>query len=197
MSPRPCHILLVRHARTDWNVTGRRQSHRDVPLDDVGLAMARALAEHGPFHGVSAIYTSDLARAAQSAAPIAERLGLTPRPDMRLRESRAEPAPCETYPVLPFPLEQESAEHVTARMVQCLDEIVRRHAGERVAVVSHGGAIRRFLGAVIGGYQAPPSVTNTAICHLEHHAGQWSAPRLFDCDHLQRAGLASAGHDAG
>ena len=79
-------VVLLRHGRTGHNATGRIQGQLDVALDDVGRAQARAVAEvladADPFR----IVTSDLARAADTAAAIAERSGSPLVTDPRLRE---------------------------------------------------------------------------------------------------------------
>jgi probable phosphoglycerate mutase len=77
---------LVRHGETDWNRSGRAQGHTDVPLNTLGHAQAKAvagvLAELEP----TRLWSSDLARAWQTAEAIAEATGLTVEPDPRLRE---------------------------------------------------------------------------------------------------------------
>jgi glucosyl-3-phosphoglycerate phosphatase len=82
----PRRVLLWRHGRTRWNVEHRFQGQADPPLDDVGrqqaVASARPLAEYSP----SAIVSSDLCRAVQTARPLAELLGLPVMLDRRLRE---------------------------------------------------------------------------------------------------------------
>jgi len=79
-------LVVLRHGRTAWNATGRFQGQADIPLDERGLAQAEqaagVLAELAP----SAIYSSDLARARQTAGPLAHRCGLPVVTDQRLRE---------------------------------------------------------------------------------------------------------------
>jgi glucosyl-3-phosphoglycerate phosphatase len=82
----PRRVLLWRHGRTRWNVEHRFQGQADPPLDDVGkqqaTAGARLLAGFAP----TAIASSDLCRAVQTARPLAELLGLSVALDPRLRE---------------------------------------------------------------------------------------------------------------
>jgi broad specificity phosphatase PhoE len=79
-------VLLWRHGRTRWNVEHRFQGQADPPLDEVGrqqaVVSARLLAAYSP----TAIVTSDLHRAVQTARPLAELLGLPVVLDPRLRE---------------------------------------------------------------------------------------------------------------
>jgi ferrochelatase len=70
-------IFVVRHGQTEWNRDERFRGRADVPLNDTGIAQARATAARlAREQGVAAVYSSPLSRAYQTAAPIAERLGL-------------------------------------------------------------------------------------------------------------------------
>jgi probable phosphoglycerate mutase len=79
-------VLLWRHGRTRWNVEHRFQGQADPPLDEVGkqqaVASARLLVAYSP----TAIVSSDLCRAVQTARPLADLLGLPVILDPRLRE---------------------------------------------------------------------------------------------------------------
>jgi broad specificity phosphatase PhoE len=79
-------VVLLRHGRTDWNAQRRFQGQEDIPLDALGLEQAQtaalALARHTP----ALVLSSDLDRAAQTAAPLAAALGLDVHLDPRLRE---------------------------------------------------------------------------------------------------------------
>jgi probable phosphoglycerate mutase len=79
-------LVLWRHGRTAWNAQGRAQGQRDVPLDDVGVEQARAAAARLASLGPSAIVSSDLLRAADTAAELARLTGLDVVYDRRLRE---------------------------------------------------------------------------------------------------------------
>ncbi len=72
----PSRLLLVRHGQSEWNAQGRWQGQADPPLTDVGRAQARAAAH--ALGAVDAIFSSDLQRAAETAAIISEQLGVGP-----------------------------------------------------------------------------------------------------------------------
>ena len=78
----------MRHGETEKNRAGVWQGQLDVPLSEVGRRqIARLAARLRRFTTrFDRLYTSDLARARESAAILGEALGLTPIPDPRLRE---------------------------------------------------------------------------------------------------------------
>lgn len=67
-------VVLVRHVETEWNAVGRRQGQLDSPLTRKGSAQAAALARRMHGRGIDRIYSSPLARARQTATPIAATL---------------------------------------------------------------------------------------------------------------------------
>jgi broad specificity phosphatase PhoE len=85
-----CELLLIRHAESEWNASGRWQGHADPPLTPRGLAQAATLGESlDQMLGderPQLLLSSDLRRAWQTASAVGERLGIAPRADPRLRE---------------------------------------------------------------------------------------------------------------
>lgn len=81
-------LWLLRHGQTDWNLTGRWQGQTsEAPgLNDMGRAQTLAACDQWTDVSFSAIYSSDLLRARQTAELIAESLGLTVTLEPRLRE---------------------------------------------------------------------------------------------------------------
>jgi probable phosphoglycerate mutase len=82
-------LLLLRHGRTGWNAQSRFQGQIDIELDDVGRAQAARAAELLARLRPDALVSSDLGRAAATAAAVAERTGLPVQHDQRLRETYA------------------------------------------------------------------------------------------------------------
>jgi broad specificity phosphatase PhoE len=82
-------IWLARHGETDANAEHRVQGSIDPPLNDRGREQARELAERASGLGIQALYTSQLQRARETAAIVAQMLDLgEPRVDARFAESR-------------------------------------------------------------------------------------------------------------
>ena len=163
-------LLLVRHGETDWNAEGRLQGHTDRPLSDYGRRQAQQLAAEVEAEELEAIYSSDLARARETAEIVGERLELPVVLDPDLREkdwgtweglSAVERDRVEFV--------GESTEAHQERMLRALRRISERHPGDgRVLVVTHGGSMRRVQTAAMG--MALPVVENCGrwLCAYEN-----------------------------
>lgn len=162
-------ILLARHGETDDNVAPQRfQGQRDTPLNDHGRAQARELAERLAAHDppITSLWCSDLSRARETAEIVGARLGLTPRPDARLREGwRGEwegflfeeiaARDPERYAAWRAPDAEigfrfpggESLAEQQARVLAALADIAAATTGDDgiALVVCHGGSIRTVL----------------------------------------------------
>jgi broad specificity phosphatase PhoE len=79
-------IIIWRHGRTEWNVVNRFQGQADIPLDAVGQGQAVRAAEVLAGFRPASLYSSDLSRCYQTAAVLAQRIGLEIITDKRLRE---------------------------------------------------------------------------------------------------------------
>ena len=158
----------MRHGETDWNAEGRLQGHTDRPLNAYGRRQATELAQRLAGEGADAIYTSDLARATETAQILGARLGLTVVVDPDLREKN-----WGTWEGLTgdervhVEFEGESTEEHRDRVMAAVRRIAARHPDQRVVVVTHGGSLRRIQAAVNG--VAEPVIENCAVwaCSLE------------------------------
>jgi broad specificity phosphatase PhoE len=149
-------LLLVRHGETDWNRDGRWQGHSDTHLNEIGRAQAERVA--GELDGVDVVYSSDLARARETAEIIARRLDLPVLFDSRLRERSFGAWEGLTAGEIeadfrdahlrwlagegPGADDAEPFEAFGQRVGVALEEILERHPDETVLVVAHGGTIR-------------------------------------------------------
>jgi probable phosphoglycerate mutase len=151
-------IVAIRHGETAWNVDTRIQGQLDVPLNDKGQWQARRLADALADEGVGIVYSSDLQRAWQTAQPLAERLGLVPRPEPRLRErafgvfegltwaeiERDHPEASERWRRRDPEFGPPGGETLSAfyeRCVSAITALAQRHPGEGIALVAHGGVL--------------------------------------------------------
>jgi broad specificity phosphatase PhoE len=80
-------LVLWRHGRTDWNDQNRFQGSTDIPLNEVGIAQAERAARLLAALAPTAIVSSDLSRAMDTAAPLARITGLAIATDPDLRET--------------------------------------------------------------------------------------------------------------
>jgi probable phosphoglycerate mutase len=164
--PAATTLVLVRHGETSANVDGIWHGSLDTALTTRGRSQAERVAEHlaRTRADASALYASPLARARDTAAPIAARLGLAPRYEDDLREYDLGAWEGKTYAELVRehrlfermrkepdwqPGGGESARQVAERLAGRIAAIAAAHAGERVILVTHGGALTLALGWLI------------------------------------------------
>jgi broad specificity phosphatase PhoE len=159
-------VTLVRHGETSANVDGVWHGSIDTALTPHGRSQAERVAEHlaRTRADASTLYASPLVRARDTAEPIAARLGLAPRVEPDLREYHLGEWEGISYATLARehrlfermaadpdwqPGGGESARQVAERLSGSLRAIAARHPGERVIVVSHGGALALGLGLLL------------------------------------------------
>jgi probable phosphoglycerate mutase len=155
-------LLLIRHG-----LPVRRElvdGIADPELSTAGLAQAEHLADYLASEPIDAVYASPLRRAYQTAQPMATRRGL----DIGVVDGVAEwdrnsneYIPIEELKAANDPRyhelmrgewtsQDETAEEFSARVVAALDELIDRHAGQRIAVSCHGGTINAYLTHILG-----------------------------------------------
>ena len=180
-------ILLARHGESDWNRDRRWQGHADRPLTDLGREQARALADRLAATELDAVYSSDLERARETAAIVAEPHQLPVKELSDLREvdvgswsglTRAEAE--ERYPDAFRRWTEgeegwddgETYEELSERVVGAVLAIAARHPLDRVLLVAHGGSIRAVHAAALGVdvhtyrriQRVEPNATLSAVC---------------------------------
>ena len=160
-------LLLVRHGATVLSAEDRFAGSSDVELSDEGRRQADALGRRLEGEGLVAVYASPMKRTRETAARAAAAYGLVPEIRDGLREidhgrweglRRAEVeerfpdeyAGWEADPFTFAPMGGESGLAVMARALPVLREIVTRHPGERVLVVSHKATIRLAIASLLG-----------------------------------------------
>ena len=155
-------LHLVRHGQSVWNAAGLLQGQASgVGLSPLGHRQAADAARALP--PVEAVYSSDLLRARQSAAPVSALHGRPVRLEPGLRErgyGRYEGQASTDVLAATADVDWadpdlrlgggESLRQVHERVAAALGRIVARHPGGSVAVVSHGDAIRVAAGLLAG-----------------------------------------------
>ncbi|MHC4789759.1 MAG: histidine phosphatase family protein [Planctomycetota bacterium] len=156
-------LWLIRHAESTWNAVGRWQGQGDPPLSARGRGQARRLSRRLEEAGIGAVVSSDLARAQQTAATLADALGLPLSLDPRLRERDLGAwtglGGAEIQTRWPRELARlragdpelrpgggETLGELQARVEQALAALAQQAPAERVAVVTHLGVIRLLSG---------------------------------------------------
>ena len=160
-------LIVWRHGNTDWNAANRVQGQSDVPLNALGEQQAVDAAELLVRLRPAALVSSDLRRAADTAAALAALTGLSVRRDERLREryfgawqglTMAEVA--ETRPE--EHARWKAGEAVIGGDIETLDDMGKRvadalqqaadsiPAGGTVVVATHGAAARQGVGHLLG-----------------------------------------------
>jgi 2,3-bisphosphoglycerate-dependent phosphoglycerate mutase len=170
--PASTNVLLIRHGQSEGNAEGRFGGHSATPLSARGHLQARATAEALAAESISAIYSSDLARAIQTAQPLAKLKGLPVETSDAFRERGVgvmegltfEDA-AEKHPEQYAALLQRDFEHVLTGgesyrqrldlAWQKLDELVSAHQGGRIVVFSHTGTICILALHLMGALDAP------------------------------------------
>jgi probable phosphoglycerate mutase len=163
----PTTLLLVRHGQTDWNAQGRIQGHRDTDLSELGRTQAGALVARLAGERIDAIWSSDLARARETARPIAQARGLAVSIEPRLRERGFGMFEGHTYGEAEanWPLEYgiwrrrepghavpggESYLQLRERVLAALAAICGAHPGAVVLAITHGGVLDAVYRAAHG-----------------------------------------------
>ena len=144
-------IYVIRHGETDWNREGRWQGHAPTPLNATGRAQARALADRLAGEELTAVYSSDLPRALETAEIVAASRGKEVVADAGLREIDVGSRQGRTSAELDgLPWDGESYEAHSERVLAAVLGIARRHPTGRVLAVTHGGSLRRLQEIVLG-----------------------------------------------
>jgi glucosyl-3-phosphoglycerate phosphatase len=187
-------LVLWRHGQTAWNAEQRFQGHTDIDLDDVGRGQAERAARILAAVAPAAIVSSDLARAAATAAALSAVTGVEVRTDVRLRETyggawqgrtideiRATDAPAYDLWRSDTAIDVragggETRSELAARAVPAIvDALALAPAGATVVVVSHGGTVRAALGTLLRlpmqNWSAIAGLANCCWSVLEEHHG--------------------------
>ena len=198
-------LLFIRHGETDWNRQQRFQGQIDVPLNATGMAQAARVAERLAADRHDALFSSDLQRARETAAPLGAAWRMPPLalPGFReqnfgVLEGLDVPTIQARHPDLwqrwlehraDFALPGgESLRQFHARVMAAVRELAAAHAGARLAVVTHGGVLDMLWRSA---HQQPLDglrrceIPNTGINRLRWRNGLLLIDHWADAAHLQ------------
>ena len=181
-------VLLIRHGQSQGNAEGRFGGHTDTPLSPRGCAEARQTAQALASEPFSAIVCSDLARAIETASPLAKLAGLELQTAEAFRErsvgvmegltfeEAAAQHPDQYAALLRRDFEHvllggESYRQTLDRASRKLDELVEQYKGGRIAIYTHTGTICILALHVMGALDAPelkPVWIASRNCGISH-----------------------------
>jgi len=200
-------VLLVRHgevvpADPDHPHPRLEDGQGDPPLSPLGRLQSEAVGRRLHDAGVDAVYVTTLRRTLETAQPLLDATGLLPRVEPDLRElhlgewedglvlqrlAQGDPVAArvvaeQRWDLIPG---AEPAAALAARVRAALQRIAAAHAGERVAVFTHGGVVAQALALATG---APPFAfltgRNASLSQVVLAGERWTVRRFNDTAHL-------------
>ena len=208
----PTRVIAIRHGETAWNAETRMQGQLDIPLNQAGRWQAGRVAAALAGETLDAIYSSDLARALQTAEPLAAAAGLAVEVDAGLRERCFGVFQGLTFEEVEARWPQDSvrwrrrepdfapegAETLRAFAARCVaaaSRIAAGHPGQTIAIVTHGGVLDSlYRAAARVGLQSSRSwvLANAGINRLLHTPQGFTLVGWADTGHLESAPLDEA-----
>lgn len=193
--------ILVRHGETDYNARRIFQGYAPIPLSARGRRQAERVARRLQRLRPAILYSSDIARAHETAQIISQSIGLPVQLHLGLREWNSGNwigRPADDYSahlraigahqVTYVPEGGESQFQTQARFVATMNELAIRHKTEIILGVSHGMAIDLFVRHVLClDVMEEPAyhIGNTSITIVHHGEDGWKLLTLNDCGHLE------------
>ncbi len=200
-------LCIVRHGETAWNAEHRVQGQLDVPLNAVGLAQAQAAGKVLAQERFDAIYSSDLARARQTAQPAASELALPVRVDAALRERHYGIFERLTYAEVKAKFPEDYARFAAReadygfrtgerlrdffeRSIAAVSRIADENRGRHVLVVTHGGVLDMLYRHITGlplDAERNFGIPNAGLNRVELGPSGWRILAWADTAHLDGA----------
>ncbi len=185
-------IYFVRHGQSEANLTKCFAGHLDLPLTDLGRQQAECTADFLADKPLSAVYSSDLARAYDTAVTVADRHGLTVKTDRELREILAGEWEGRSFDELnerdvayrhwvedigtAACTNGESVAQMYTRVRGAVERIVAKHPNESVCVVCHATPIRALTcvlsGVLLARMRTVPWASNASVTVAEFSSPQ-------------------------
>ena len=160
-------VILIRHGETDWNTKQIFRGRKDIPLNEVGLAQAKAVGASLKDVQIDVVYSSPLGRALETAKILADSRSL----EIELEEGfididfgkwqgvsheKVKEKYEDLYEMwlknpqmVTFP-EGENLKDVRTRLMEALEKVIRKHPGKTLAIVSHRVLNKVLLCSILG-----------------------------------------------
>jgi probable phosphoglycerate mutase len=201
-------IIAVRHGETAWNVDARIQGQLDIQLNDTGRWQARRVGQALAAEPLTAVYTSDLGRAHETARAIGDVAGISVVAHPGLRERRFGMFEGKTFdeihqtwpdqahywrkriPDWEPPEGGESLLQLRERVTRTMSDLAGRHPGNQIAVVAHGGVLDALYRIATGQEVNSPrtwQLPNGAINRLLWTPQGFTLVGWSDTQHLDHA----------
>lgn len=198
-------IILARHGRTAWNSERRFHGQQDVPLDDIGREQAAQIANYLRNFKISAVYSSDLKRATETAKIISDKVhadittttylrerkggefeGMTLAAIRKLRKERKDK---DLFDPGYQPQGGESLIQVFRRVKRLFRKIVSSHDREdTILFVAHSSVIRMMLGYALGVHPYKAAfrfgTVNGSVTILDHANGRYHMRKFNHTSHM-------------
>ena len=200
-------LCIVRHGETAWNAEHRVQGQLDIPLNEIGLRQAQAVAGQLKEERFDAIYSSDLVRARQTADPIAYFLSIKILLEKDLRERHYGIFERLTYAEVKarYPEDYarfeardpeyafrtgESLRNFSARSISIITRIANSHPDKSILVFTHGGVLDKLYRFITGLPLSAPrdfGIPNAGLNRIELTPAGWQVRAWAEVAHLERA----------
>lgn len=193
-------VIIVRHGKTSWNKLKKLQGKSDIPLSKEGKKEAKLVAKRLSEYPIEKIYTSKLSRAIQTGAIVAEELKLEAEEHEGLNERDYGEFEGKTWDEIgltftpdkkiSFYLKPKKGEHYPQfhkRIVKAFGDIIKKHAGQTILLVCHGGVLNALLRHVNNISHDNPlhySFPNTSVTVFEVIENKINPVVVADITHL-------------
>lgn len=155
-------LFLIRHGETDWNKKSIFQGQTDIDLNQKGIKNAKKIVDLFTDITPDYIYSSDLKRAKNTAAFLAEEKNINLKKDKKLREINFGDWEGLTFaeiknqfsddvdkwqqnPILNSPSGGEKLNDFKKRVKTFFEDLLNKHQGKKIVVFTHGGVIKVYL----------------------------------------------------
>ena len=197
-------LYLVRHAETTTITEKRIHGQTDGPISEKGLRDAHKAADYFRGQHFDAFYASSLGRAMRTAEIIGDAIKQTPQPVDNLQEryyghiegkslDLFEPDGSGLWILRPYVslmlwLTGEREKDFIQRITNSIEEIITRHQGQKILVVTHWGVISilslYFQGKDFAEWRKVGPWTACGVSEYHKNGSTWDAVRVNDGSYL-------------